>query len=413
MPTATTDVTAHRPDAGRTRTTQRAVAFGLAAAIMTALLAASSVPTPIYPLYQEQWGLTALTVTVVFSAYSLTLLAALLTVGRLSDYMGRRPVLVVALVSEAAAMLLLAASDGAGLLIAARILQGAATGAATSAAGAALLDLEDPRRPGRAALTNSIAPVSGMAVGVLVSTVLVRFAPAPTVTVYLLLAGLFAAAAIAVAFTPETADPRAGVLRSLIPRISVPLSARRALLAAGTGVVATWALGGYYSSLGPALVRLVGPAVPRAFAGMVFFIVTAAAALTVWTLRRTAPLDAAIGGSLMVIPSVVLSLLALHGFGLICVYLGAALAGIAFGAVSQGALRMMLASLEERERAATLAAYYVLSYVSMSLPVIAAGAAIRHYGLSTTSQTYAVGTAVLGMAAVAVLTVSRRAAIFR
>ncbi|MFF4602532.1 MFS transporter [Streptomyces sp. NPDC001339] len=392
-------------------TVNRSAAFVLDASILASLLAASSAPTPLYPLYQDQWGLTALTVTVIFSAYSLTLLVALLTVGALSDHLGRRPVLVGALVLEAVSMLVLASADGAGPLIAARILQGAATGAATSAAGAALLDLADPRRAGRSALTNSLAPVAGMAAGVLVATLLVRFAPAPTATVYVLLAALFAAQAIAVTFIPETARTRAGALRSLRPQLAVPPTARRALPAAGTGVVAVWALGGFYSSLGPALVRLVAPGAPYALGGMVFFTVSAAAALTVWTLRRTAPFAAATGGAVVVIPSVALSLLGLHGVGLLAVYAGAALAGVAFGAVSQGALRMMLTSLGEQDRAATLAAYYVLSYLSMSVPAIAAGATTQHFGLRTTSHTYAVAAALLAVAAVAALTASRRKAL--
>ncbi|GGV12098.1 MFS transporter [Streptomyces filipinensis] len=392
-------------------TVNRSAAFVLNASILASLLAASSAPTPLYPLYQDQWGLTPLTVTVIFSAYSLTLLVALLTVGALSDHLGRRPVLVGALVLEAVSMLLLASANGAGPLIAARILQGAATGAATSAAGAALLDLADPRRTGRSALTNSLAPVAGMAAGVLVATLLVRFAPAPTATVYVLLAALFAAQAIAVTFIPETARPRAGALRSLRPQLAVPPTARRALLAAGTGVVAVWALGGFYSSLGPALVRLVAPGAPYALGGMVFFTVSAAATLTVWTLRRTTPFAAATGGAVVVIPSVALSLSGLHGVGLLAVYAGAALAGFAFGAVSQGALRMMLTSLGEQDRAATLAAYYVLSYLSMSVPAIAAGAATQHFGLRTTSHTYAAAAALLAVAAVAALTASRRKAL--
>ncbi|MFE6286597.1 MFS transporter [Streptomyces sp. NPDC057877] len=396
-----------RPGA-RTQAAHRAASFVLDASILAALLAASSAPTPLYPHYQDAWDLSALTITVVFSAYSLTLLLALLTTGALSDHLGRRPVLVGALLLEAASMVLLASADGAGALIAARVLQGAATGAATSAAGAALLDLQDLPRPGRSALTNSIAPVAGMAAGVLASTLLVRFAPAPTVTVYILLAVLFAAQALAVTFTVETARPHAGALRSLRPHLAVPPSARSALLAVGTAVVAVWALGGFYSSLGPALVHLVAPGASPATGGMVFFVLTAAATLTVWVLRRTAPRAAATGGSLAVIPSAALSLLGLHGAGLPAVYGGATLAGVAFGAVSQGALRMTLASLDERDRAATLAAYYILSYLSMSLPAIAAGAATQHYGLNTTAHTCASAAALLAVAALAALAMSRR-----
>ncbi|MBO8186416.1 MFS transporter [Streptomyces spirodelae] len=399
-----TATTCAEDDAGAaSRARSRRAAFALDTSILAALLAASSAPTPLYPLYQDRWGISALVVTVVFSAYALSLLLALLTTAALSDHLGRRPVLTGALLVEAAAMVVLASADSAAPLIAARVLQGVATGAATSAAGAVLLDLDDPRRPGRSALTNSIAPVAGMATGVLAATLLVAFAPAPTVTVYVLLAALFVAQALAVTFTEETAARRAGALRSLRPRLRVPATARPALLAVGTGVVAIWALGGFYSSLGPALVRLVAPEAPQAARGMVFFALSASAALTVWTLRRTAPSTAAIGGCVTVLPATALTLGGLHGAGLPAVYGGAALAGVAFGAVSQGALRMILASLEEADRATTLAAYYVLSYLAMSLPAVAAGAATQLYGLATTSHTYAVVSALLALAALAAL----------
>ncbi|MFE0799357.1 MFS transporter [Streptomyces sp. NPDC058812] len=396
--------------ATRTGTKRRTASFALDVSILAALLAASSAPTPLYPLYQDQWGLSALAVTVVFSAYALALLLALLTTGALSDHLGRRPVLAGALLMAAASMVLLASADGAGSLTIARVLQGAATGAATSAAGAALLDLENPRRPGRSALANSVTPVAGMATGVLVSTLLVRFAPAPTVTVYVLLAALFLAQAIEAAFTTETAHRHAGALRSLRPRVSVPPPARRTLLAAGAAVGTVWALGGFYSSLGPALVRLVAPDAPQATRGMVFFTLSATAALTVWALRRRPPRATAIGGCLSVLPAAALTLSGLHGAGLTAVYGGAVLAGIAFGAVSQGALRMLLASLDEWDRAATLAAYYILSYLSMSLPAVAAGAATQHHGLGATSHAYAVTAALLALAALAALTASRRGA---
>ncbi|MFJ7245116.1 MFS transporter [Kitasatospora sp. NPDC098652] len=409
MSGVTSGTSAHCPlRAGRAHRRNRAATLALDASVLVALLAASSAPTPLYPLYQDRWGLSALAVTVVFAAYSLALLSALLTTGALSDHLGRRPVLAGALLAEAASMLLLASADGAGPLTAARLLQGAATGVATSAAGAALLDLTDPRHPGRSALTNTIAPVAGMAAGVLGSTLLVRFAPDPTVTVYVLLAALFAAQAIAVAFTAETARRHPGALRSLRPRLALPLAARRTLLTTGTAVVAVWALGGFYSSLGPALVRLVAPGAPQAARGLVFFTLSATATLTVWALRHADPRATVTVGCLAVLPAAPLTLAGLHGVGAPAVHGGAALAGLAFGAVSQGTLRLLLAPLAERDRAATLAAYYVLSYLSMSLPAIAAGAATRQYGLGATSHAYAAVAALLAVAALAALAVSRR-----
>ncbi|KPA94087.1 MFS transporter, partial [Pseudomonas asplenii] len=134
-------------------------------------LAASSAPTPLYHLYQEALEFSAATLTLIFGVYALSLLAALLTVGSLSDYLGRRPVLFSALLLEIIAMGLFIAADGIPLLIAARVLQGFATGMATSALGAALLDRDNRKGP----LVNSLAPLLGMACGALGASLLAEY----------------------------------------------------------------------------------------------------------------------------------------------------------------------------------------------------------------------------------------------
>jgi hypothetical protein len=129
----------------------------LLASIIVSFLAASSVPTPLYALYAAQWDFSPLATTVVFGAYALAVLASLLTFGKLSDHVGRRPVLLTALVLQAVAMVQFATAGGLETLLGARIVQGVATGALLGAAGAALLDLD--RR--RGALANSSAPGAG------------------------------------------------------------------------------------------------------------------------------------------------------------------------------------------------------------------------------------------------------------
>ncbi|MFF4220179.1 MFS transporter [Streptomyces nondiastaticus] len=367
----------------------RRSAFPLHASILVVLLAASSAPTPLYALYQAEWHLSALTVTVVFSAYALTLLGALLTAGTLSDHLGRRPVLIGALLAEAAAMAVFATAQGVTALIAARILQGLATGVATSAAGAALLDFEDPGRPGRATLANGITPVAGMAAGVLASTALVQYAPAPTRTVYLLLLLLFTAQAAAVLLTTETAHPRSGAWRSLRPGITVAPASRPSMRLLAPGVVAAWALGGFYSSLGPSLARLIAPHTPRATGGLVFFTLTAAAGLAVLAARSLSARTASSVGAAVLIPGALLTLSAPHLHSLPALFAGTALAGTGFGAVTQGALRLLLAPAAPDERAGTLAAYYVLSYLAMSIPAVLAGLLTNLYGLQTAVLLYA------------------------
>ena len=175
-------------------------------------LAASAAPTPLYRVYQQEWGFSATLLTVVFGAYALALLTALLTAGRLSDHIGRRPVIALALLLQSVAMCGFLLASGP-WLVGARLLQGAATGLATASVGAALLDLHRER----GALINGISPMIGMAAGALGSTALLVHAPDPLHTVYALLLALFLLALALLWRVPETATRRDGAWASLRP----------------------------------------------------------------------------------------------------------------------------------------------------------------------------------------------------
>src|ERR1700733_6548349 len=131
----------------RTRMLSPTVAFGLLTSILVMLLASSSAPTPLYATYQAQWGFSAITITVIFGVYAVAVLLSLLVFGSLSDHVGRRPVLLAALVMQAGGMLLFACAGGLDVLLLARVLQGLATGLALGAIGAGLVDLHPGRGP--------------------------------------------------------------------------------------------------------------------------------------------------------------------------------------------------------------------------------------------------------------------------
>src|SRR3989442_14792304 len=80
------------------------VAFSLQASIIVSFLATSSAPTPLYATYQAKWDFSPITVTVIFGVYAFVFLAALLTVGALSDHIGRRPAVLVAVILQAVAV---------------------------------------------------------------------------------------------------------------------------------------------------------------------------------------------------------------------------------------------------------------------------------------------------------------------
>src|ERR1700722_13296582 len=193
------------------RLTGRPAVFVLASLIV-ALLASSAAPTPLYAIYQAQWHFTPITTTVVFGVYAMAVLAALLTLGKLSDHVGRRPVLLTALAVHAGSLVIFATATGVPALLSARVVQGLSTGAALGAIGAAMLDMD--RELGTFA--NAVAPGMGSASGAIASALAVRFLPDPAHLIYLGLIGVLALQAGAIAAMRETLNRGARAL-ALLP----------------------------------------------------------------------------------------------------------------------------------------------------------------------------------------------------
>src|SRR5206468_8602598 len=162
-------------DVASARSFSPRVSFFLLASITVSFLAGSLAPTPRSPVYQAGWGFSALTTTEIFGIYALALLGSLLVAGRLSDHIGRRPVLIIATLVQAVVMLMFATANGVAALMLARVVQGLATGAALGAVGAGMLDLDKTRGP----VANAVTPPLGTGAGGLLAGLLVHYLPAP------------------------------------------------------------------------------------------------------------------------------------------------------------------------------------------------------------------------------------------
>ncbi|MCM2378755.1 MFS transporter [Pseudomonas marginalis] len=355
----------------------------LAITLLT-FLAASSAPTPLYHLYQEGLHFSAGMLTLIFGVYALSLLAALLTVGSLSDHLGRKPVIFAALVLDMLAMLLFIHEDSVAWLIAARTLQGFATGMATAVLGAALLDTDRQQGP----LVNSVAPLLGMACGAMGSSLLAEFAPLPTQLIYWTLLALMLLQALYVWRLPETVGRIPGALASLRPTLHVPPQARRALWLSLPVDVAVWAMGGFYLSLAPSLVRAATGSTSNLIGGGLVAVLTLSGALMIFTLRnRPADKVLRLGAGLLAI-GVTLILTAVHSASLPLFFIATLIAGSGFGAGFLGALRSVVPLALPHERAGLMSAFYVLSYLAFCLPSLLAGNLIRSFGLIATTDGY-------------------------
>jgi hypothetical protein len=366
--------------------------------IAALFFAASSAPTPLYRLYQEAWGFSSAMLTLVFSVYAFSLLVALLTTGSLSDHIGRRPAIIGGVVFEVVAMLIFANARSVQVLILARVLQGFATGTATSALGAAILDASRTR----GSLVNTLSPLLGMGVGALGTSLLVDYAPAPMQTVYFLLAAMFVLQAVGVWMLPETVSRSPGTLASLVPRVRVPRAARAAMLRIAPVDVAVWALGGFYLSLGPTLARAVTGDNDVMTGGWVVFALTGGGLVAVLLLRALSTHRLLMTGGVVLVAGLLVTLTGVHAGNAGIFFAGTVLAGMGFGLAFQGALRSVLPLAEAHERAGLMAAFYVLSYLAFSVPAIIAGTMAPVVGLRLTTDAYGLTlVALAGMTVVA------------
>ncbi|HEY4458066.1 MAG TPA: MFS transporter [Pseudonocardiaceae bacterium] len=369
------------------------------------LLAASSAPSPLYPLYQAEFGFSSFTLTTVFAVYVLALLLSLLTTGQLSDILGRRPVLAGSLALETGAMLAFLVADGVGWLLAARLLQGVATGAALGVLGAYLLDLAPSAESRLGSLVNSAASTGGLGVGAIGTGLLLRFAPYPTRLVFVVLSVLFALLVLVVPALPETVDRAPGALASLRPKIAVPDSARRAFAVATPSFVATWALGGLILSIGGSLVGSVFGQHNEAVIGVLLSVFSLAATLVAVLLSNVDPGAAARLGSAALVLGTALFVTALLDSGLWLLIVALVVAGGGFGLSFVGALRSITRLARPRERAALLSAVYGICYLAFSVPALIAGLLIARLGLRDTVLYYG---ALVGLLALAGLAASLR-----
>jgi len=362
---------------------QRSSLVFLAITLLT-FLAASSAPTPLYHLYQEGLHFSAGMLTLIFGVYALSLLVALLTVGSLSDHLGRKPVIFTALILNMLAMLLFINEGSVAWLIAARTLQGFATGMATAVLGAALLDTDRQQGP----LVNSVAPLLGMACGAMGSSLLVEFAPLPPQLIYCTLFVLMLLQAVYVWRLPESVSRIPGALASLRPTLHVPPQARRALWLSLPVDVAVWAMGGFYLSLAPSLVRTATGSTSNLIGGGLVAVLTVSGALMIFTLRnRPADKVLRLGAGLLAV-GVALILTAVHSASVLLFFIATLIAGSGFGAGFLGALRSVVPLALPHERAGLMSAFYVLSYLAFCLPSLLAGNLIRRFGLIVTTDGY-------------------------
>ncbi|BCI55462.1 MFS transporter [Mycolicibacterium litorale] len=372
-------------------------------------LGVSGVPAPLYGLYESNWHLSPLATTIIFAVYAVAALGAVLVSGRISDVVGRKPVLIVALVALVVGLGVFLVADTMATLLLARAIHGAAVGSIVVAGAAALLDL----RPHHGVRTGQLSGVSfniGMTVAILGSALLAQYAPHPLRTPYAVVAVLCLIVGVGLLALREPHTERTrGRIR--IARPAVPQAIRRDFWFSALGAMASWSVLGVLLSLYPSLAARQTHIDNLVFGGAVVGTTAFAAALAQLAATRVPARHAAVIGDvgMAVALLVTIPVLLTHQWQL--VFVAAALLGATFGLGFGGSLRHLSEVVPAGRRGETMSAFYLLAYTAMAVPTLAAGWAATRWNLTVVFPWFAgaVALACLG-AAVAGIRSSRAAA---
>lgn len=345
---------------------------------------AAGAPSPLFVLFQQEWHFPAWVLTVAFAIYAITLLLTILITGSFSDYLGRRPILIGALLTEVASMLLFVFATNISWIIVARAIQGVATGAATSAFTAAIVELAPPRHKKMGALIGSTAPIGGLALGAIVTGFAIQFSQTPSLIIFSFLSVVFVLGTLVVYFSTETVPRRPEALRSLRPRLSIPVPARREFVASSLVLVATWMLAGLFFGLGPSIVRGIFQLNNGMINGLLVAIPPTFGVIASLSLGRIGPRHLTIIGVMMALVGAGLTTISVVEEWFPMLLMGAGFSGAGFGAAFSGVLRMLGPLALPPRRAELFAGVYLVSYLAYGAPALVAGVMIGVVGLLST-----------------------------
>ncbi|ALO99261.1 MFS transporter [Streptomyces hygroscopicus subsp. limoneus] len=394
------------PAGTRASARRHGVGFSLIAFAFVTAMAFSTVPTPLYPLYMAKDGFSTFMVTIVFAAYAVGVVISLVLAGHISDWAGRKKILIPAIGLELIAALLFLTNTSLPVLLVARLVTGLGVGMVTATATAHLHELHTAHRPGASAqrfeLVSTAANIGGLGVGPLVAGLLAQWVTGPLRTPYVVFAVLLLASIAAIALTPETVEEQLVRPAYRPQRISVDHGDRAGYTAAAAAGFASFAVFGLFTSVAPGFVAGALHHPSRALAGLIVFAVFGAAAaaqslttrLTTAAKRRLGLFAQAAGVTTLVI--------GMQTANLTAFLVGGIVAGIGAGVLFKASLGTVAALAVPAKRSEALAGLFLISYLGLTAPAVGIGVATRSFP-ATTVMTWFAGVLLVLLGTVAVL----------
>lgn len=381
----------------------------LAAYAFAVTMAGTTLPTPLYPIYRSEFGISQFMVTVIFATYAVGVIVALLLFGNASDSIGRRRAMLPGLVLSALSAVAFLAAHGIGLMLLGRVLSGLSAGIFTGTATVAVVELAAPERRNRATLLATVANIGGLGCGPLLAGLLAEYAGMPLRLPFIIDLVLLAPALVAVLVMPETVRSPSG-FRFSVQRPTVPAEVRTVFVRGAIAAFAGFAVLGLFTAIAPSFLGEILGVKNHAAVGVVVFAVFASSTIGQLALERVpGPRGLVIGCSGLVLGMAVLALgLGLSSLTLLVV--GGCIAGFGQGLSFRSGLGAVNRESPADRRAAVASTFFVVAYIAISLPVIGVGLLARAISLKATGLVFAGIVMVLAAIAAALLLRQERGA---
>jgi MFS family permease len=381
----------------------RGAAFVLAAYAFAVTMLGTTLPTPLYSLYRAKFGFSVLMITVIFATYAVGVIAALLLGGRLSDELGRRPVLLLGIAVSALSAVTFLLADGLAPLLIGRAISGVSAGIFTGTATATLVDLAPRGRPSRGTLVATAANMGGLGCGPLLAGLLAQFASSPLRLPFWVDLALLVPAALGVLAMPEPVTPSAHP-RLRPQALSVPADVRPTFIRAALAGFAGFAVLGLFTAVSPAFLGQTLHVTSYAIVGLVVFgvfLASTAGQLMFEIVPERAALPA---GCVGLIAGMGVLAIGLAAPSLALLVLGGVIAGVGQGLSFRAGLSAVNAASPPEQRAEVASSFFVVAYVAISLPVIGVGVLTEASSLRSAGLVFAAVVAALAAVVLALLT---------
>ncbi|MFM1722753.1 MFS transporter [Rhodococcus sp. PAM 2766] len=378
--------------------------------VLAILLVGTNMPTALYGVYRAEFGFSPVTQTAIFAVYAAALVPTLFLFGPLSDRIGRRPVLVVALLAGAVGAIVLASAGSTAWLFAGRILQGIAVGACSAAGTAALLEHVPGRNPVRASRAATASTALGAALGPMFAGTVAEYLPYPTVLPYVLFTVALLPGVVALALLP----PRAGgssVGGRLIELPRVPRAVRTVFLLATFPSAVAWAAVGLFQSVVPSwMSEMLGVSNLLVGAGAAA-IVMSCSVVAQLSMRGLDPIVAQRIGLALMVAGMAGVVVVDRVRNLPLLFVVAIAVGVGHGLAFAGGMQRVgtaIATHAPHAGGSVLAAFFTLTYLGTGVPAVAAGLLMTYQGTSAAIMEFAVATALVCLIALALNMIRRR-----